>query len=799
MKIIDLGGIWEMEGHGLCVTGHIPGSVYSVLLENHILKDPYFAEGDDEALEYMESDYTFSRRFNIQAPPGCRVLLRCEGLDTLCDILLNGHAVASTRNMHRTYEFDVTELLQSGENSLAVVCHAPNPYFKKMAAEESLYTSQDPLVGFAHLRKAFCMSGWDWGPRLPDAGIFRPISLLVEDSPRIRELRVVQRHENGRVWLTPLVTVEPAGTPVSLTLEAPDGSLYPMADAEEFEVPCPSLWWPNGFGAQPLYRVTARVSDTSGAADERSLRIGLRTLRLIRERDRFGESFCHEVNGVRIFAMGADYIPEDNLLSRITPERTRSLLTLCRDCNFNTVRVWGGGVYPSDDFYDCCDELGLLVFQDCMMACAEVPGREDYSDEFCAEVRDNLLRIRHHACLAVLSGNNEMEEMLVQCSEESKSRYLRLFEDRLPALVQTLCPELPYIPSSPTTCGHFIAPQDENYGDAHYWTVWHGGVPFTEYRQHYFRYLSEFGFESFPSEKTVNSFTSPEERNIFSRKMELHQRCRGGNRKILTYLADTYLYPTDFGVLLYASQLLQADAIRYGVEHLRRNRGRCMGALYWQLNDIWPVASWASVDYFGRPKALQYAAKRFFAPIMISCAETGETDTRPYCVMESGYYGYETKAALNVTNETTEPLHAEVIWSLRRADGSILSEGSVPVSVAPLSSLWLPELDFRKTDVRHNYLSYALVREGEVLSRGSVLFTAPKHFCFVDPHLHAEIEGDTIVVSADAYARAVEIDSPDSDLILEDNYFDMDGGERRVRILQGTPRMLRLRSVYDIR
>lgn len=206
--------------------------------------------------------------------------------------------------------------------------------------------------------------------------------------------------------------------------------------------------------------------------------------------------------------------------------------------------------------------------------------------------------------------------------------YLRIFEGALPAIVQELCPDIPYIPSSPTTCGHFIDPNNENYGDCHFWEVWHGGLPFSDYRNHYFRYLSEFGFEAFPSEKTVCAFTAPEDRNIFSRVMEMHQCCVGGNKRILTYLADTFLYPNDFGTLLYLSGLSQATAIRYGVEHLRRHRGRCMGALYWQINDIWPTASWASIDYYGRFKPLQYAAKRFFSPILISCCETGEHTTR---------------------------------------------------------------------------------------------------------------------------------------------------------------------------
>jgi len=311
--------------------------------------------------------------------------------------------------------------------------------------------------------------------------------------------------------------------------------------------------------------------------------------------------------------------------------------------------------------------------------------------------------------------------------------------------------------------------------------------------------LSEFGFESFPCEKTVNSFTLPEDRNIFSRIMEMHQRCKGANKKILTYLADTFQYPRDFGTMLYASQLLQAEAIRYGVEHLRRNRGRCMGALYWQLNDIWPVASWASIDYFGRYKALQYVAKRFFSPVMISCEEIGETHTRPFVIMQPDFFDYSTQARLAVTNETTAEVRGTVHWELRSRDSAVLQSGAQEVTVPALSSLWLENMDFNKTDVENNYLSFRFVVDGAAVSEGTALFTVPKHFNFADPRLRYEISGDTVTVHAEAFAKYVEIYSPDSDFILSDNYFDMNAGSKTVKILEGTPGTIQLRSVYDIR
>ena len=799
MIITNLNGIWHMEGGNFSCDGTIPGSVYSFLMANGLMQDPHYRDRDWEYCKLLENEFTFTRSFTYKKMTDAPVLLCCEGLDTLCDLYLNGIHVAYTDNMHRSYEFDVTSLLTDGENRLKLLFHSPNLYVKEKQREEYVAcANSECLDGYSHLRKALCMMGWDWGPRLPDAGIWKDIYLLEMNSDRLADVHILQEHNKGEVYLTAQVTSERGSGEIQVTLADPSGVQIDLPVNRRVHIEAPKLWWPHGFGEQNLYTVKTRLLENGTVVDEKALRIGLREMKLVREKDKYGESFCHEVNGVRIFAMGADYIPEDNVLARITPERTRKLLEKCVMCNFNAIRVWGGGFYPHDYFFDICDELGLLVFEDMMFACMMIPTDPAMHENMAQEVRQNLIRMRHHACIAVISGNNEIEEEIVP-EPQFRASYLRVFEDIFPDIMQEICPYIPYVPSSPSTCGHFIDPQNENYGDSHYWRVWHAGEPFAGYRDHYFRYLSEFGFESFPSEKTMNAVTAPEDRNIFSRVMELHQRCRGGNRTILRYLADTFLYPTEFGTLLFASQLLQAEAIRYAAEHLRRHRGRCMGVMYWQLNDIWPVASWASIDYYGRFKALQYVAKRFYAPVMISCHEIGETTTRPYVICEPELMDYSTQAQLCVANETTAAVTGRVSWQLRTAAGKVLEEGSQTVTVPALSSLWLDNMDFHKTDVEHNYMSFSFAVDGEVMSEGSVLFTAPKHFLFEDPQLRCEVSGDEITVNANAYAKYVEIDSPDSDFILSDNYFDMDPGKKTVKILEGTPKTIRLRSVFDIR
>jgi len=793
-----------MRGNGFDCTGTIPGSMYSFLLNNNLIEDPYYRDNEYKALELSHHDYTFERKFDFEKT-GDEVVLRFEGLDTFCDIYLNGKKVGQSDNMHVTYEFDVTDVLKNGENTLTVECHQTLDYIREKSEELDLYFGgRHTLRGFAYIRKAHCMYGWDWGPFLPDMGIWRPVSLIVKDSARITELHITQRHEKCKVYITPNVkTDKEANTRVTLT--APNGKSVVIKANEEHEVESPELWWPHGLGAQPLYTVTAEVVNGTKILDTCTKRIGLRSLKLIRKKDKWGESFAHECNGIQFFAMGADYVPEDNIISRCNRARSEVLLKRCVDANFNAIRVWGGGYYPDDYFFDICDELGLVVFFDMAFACTLYFPDEKMMESIKVEVRQNLERLRHHPSIAIVCGNNEVEGCHAGSSERMAQkalveRNIELFEDVIASIANDVCPEIPYIHTSPVTAGRFIDPNNENFGDSHYWEVWHSGKPFTEYRNHHFRYLSEFGFQSFPCEKTVNQFTLPEDRNVFSRVMEQHQRNTAANGKIVSYISDTFLYPTDFGTLLYTSQLLQAEAMRYGVEHLRRERGRCMGTLYWQLNDIWPVASWASIDYYGRLKALHYYAKRFYSPVLISCRETGEKTTRPYVILEPGLYDYETKAELTITNDTLSEFVGTVRSYLRDSYGTILESFEEKVKVAPLSALPLCERDFNKTDVSSNYYSYELVdNSGSIVSSGTVLFTAPKHFNFKNPELEAELEGDEIVIRAKAYAKSIEIYSDETDFILSDNFFDMNAGEVRVKVLEGEAKNIKLRSVYNIR
>ena len=812
---VNLGGAWRMReaDSETWHSAHVPGSVYADLMADGTMPDPFWRENELDAFERMKKDYVYQRAFTVTEAQlaHAHVELVCEGLDTLAHVSLNGHEIAFADNMHITWVWDVKEQLHTGENTLEIRFDSPIRYCAKKAEEAPGWESSDATPGFRHLRKAHCMFGWDWGPRLPDAGIWRPIFLRTWDAARLENALMLQAHHDGVVDVT--IRPEIAGESAwSAEITAPDGEvmIIPKTTAAEQVVTIqnPQLWWPNGLGKQPLYRVTVRLA----AGDTRTWRIGLRTMTVSREKDEWGEEFCHVVNGVKVFAMGADYIPEDNILARVTPERTRRLLEGCKAANFNAIRVWGGGYYPDDAFYDICDELGLLVWQDLMYACAFYDLTPDFERSIRVETHQNVARLRHHASLALICGNNEMEMFMAGANSALINHrtwefvptyphhitdYVKMFEYILPAIVKETAPQTYWWPASPSSGGNFDAPNDENRGDNHYWDVWHGEKPFTEYRKFFFRYASEFGFQSFPCLKSVEQFTLPDDRNIFSRVMERHQRNQAANGKILSYLSQTFRYPNSFDDLLYASQLMQAEAIRYGVEHWRRNRGRCMGAIIWQLNDIWPVASWASIDYYGRWKALHYAAKRFFAPVMVSAEEEGELSQNPK-INEYHPAPLEKSFRLNVCNETLRDVTGEVVWALRTPDGAIVRQNQQTLTIPAMSAKWLDKVDCADASLTGHYVSFAFVVDDVALSEGTCIFCAPKHFEFVDPRLTVETRGDTLVVTSHAYAKQVWLESEDADLLLDDNAFDMNPGTKVVRVLRGTAEKVRGRSVWDL-
>ena len=812
---ITQGWTLQVQGEKERIPAQVPGSVYYDLLRMGRMEDPFWRDNEDEALKWMEKDFIYETRFTPESGlfDTDEIRLCFDGLDTIADIYLNGCLLVRADNMHRAWAYSVTGMLLRGENSLRIYFHSPVKYIRERYAECVTMGSEHCMDGFPQIRKAHCMFGWDWGPRLPDAGIWKNVFLQGVEKGRLESVYVAQEHEEQKVTLYIRTEIASAGETQEdrakaqglsyrVTVTDPQGNVRTEEDSPEcLVITQPLLWWPNGYGEQNLYGICVQLIDGSREVDRWEKRIGLRTMTVHREKDVYGESFAHEVNGVQIFAMGADYIPEDNIFGRITGERTRKLLEQCRAANFNCIRVWGGGFYPHDDFYDACDELGLVVWQDLMFACAVYELTEDFDKNIRAEIRDNVRRLRHHASLGLWCGNNEME-MFVDEGQwvntlKQKADYVKMYEYIIPQVLKEEDPQTFYWPASPSSGGSFDAPNDPDRGDVHYWEVWHGDKPFSEYRKYYFRYASEFGFQSFPCLKTVEAFTLPEDRNIFSYVMDKHQRNDAANGKIMKYLYQTFLYPTDFDTLLYASQLLQGEAIKYGVEHFRRNRGRCMGAVYWQLNDCWPVASWSSIDYYGRWKALHYYAKRFFAPILLSCREEGMMTQNTN--VNAQPFQMEKSVTFNVSNETPEDKVVRVVWAVRDRFGGILQKEETELSVPALSSVWMEKRELPDMKIREEYISYDLFEDDRWVSGSTVILTLPRFFRYEDPQLTVESGDGEVIVRAKAYAKSVEIRNRNEDLVLEDNYFDMNAGERRVKVVCGEMEDLTVRSVFDIR
>ncbi|MDG5471535.1 glycoside hydrolase family 2 protein [Jeotgalibacillus sp. ET6] len=814
---IKLNGSWEMKtkGEEKIIEAVVPGSVMNDLLQAKQIDDPFFRDHEDQAYDIAAKDYVYSMKFTVSSDllGYDRVLVRFEGLDTLTEIHLNGYEVAQTDNMHRIYEFDVKDFLVEGQNTLRVTLFSPIQFIAEKHAQQPLNGVEHAIEGYQSIRKAHSMFGWDWGPKIPDQGIWRDVSLLGFNEARIEDVYVQQHHSSCRVKLDVKVSTEKwksGDMGMEVSILSPQGTVWhehvktdQTQETISFTIENPDLWWPNGYGNQPLYRVKTELKKDGRTVDAKEMTIGLRTIEVKHEPDQWGESFAFRVNGLSLFAMGANYIPEDSLLPRTNAKRTEKLIRDCTEANFNMIRVWGGGHYPDDYFYDLCDQYGLIVWQDFMFACSVYDITKEFEHTIKWEAVDTIKRIRHHASLGMWCGNNEVEEAWEHWGwpERSKyrSHYIKLFEGLLPDLVEQLDPQTFYWSSSPSSGGSFDQPKNPDVGDVHYWEVWHGLKPFTEYRKYHFRFCSEFGFQSFPSLKTVKTYTLPEDRNVFSYVMEKHQKNDGANGKILSYLADTFLYPKDFDFLLYTSQLLQGEAIKYGVEHWRRNRGRCMGSLYWQLNDCWPVASWSSVDYYGRWKALHYFAKRFYAPVLLSLKEEG------------------TGVELHVTNDTLQDVTAEIEWKLRTNSSEILKQGKMKKDIPSLSAVMCEALSFageleKKAKTRETYLEAVLFLDGKQTASSTVLFTKPKHFAFLDPGLKFSVEEKEdhlhLIVSSSAFAKYTELDLNDADCTFSDNYFDISAGSPVFLTVQKDSlsiplsleqfkNQLKIRSIYD--
>lgn len=804
MHTLNLNGTWQLKKAGaenvdLCKV-EVPGTVLSGLLTAGKIEDPFYRTNEDQTRALFWDDYMFERTFSVSKKllEEEQINLVCEGLDTLADITINDKALASTDNMHRTWTFSVKEYLQEGENTIRIVFRSVLKYIEAYEYEENKevkYVPSGGMKGNHLLRKAHSMFGWDWGPQTIDAGIFRDISLQAYSHARIEDVRIRQEHGEAVVVKTEVmlsgnvkdmqkycVRVHISEHNVANVEKTRQEWKKPVtAEAVvdgEFPIEQPKLWWPNGYGEQPLYDVIVELLDEQDQVLETVCkRIGLRTLTISQEKDEWGSEFAFCVNGLKIFTRGGNYIPDDCLYTRISREKQEYILESCKRAHFNCVRVWGGGYYPSDEFYDMCDEKGLIVWQDLMYACNVYDVTDAFAENCRQETLDNVKRLRHHASLGMWCGNNEIEsawDHWGDFQEETpylRADYIKLFEDVLPKAVAEADGETFYWRSSPSSGGCFDDPDNENRGDNHYWDVWHGQKPFTDYQKYYFRFCSEFGFQSFPCMKTIESFTEEKDRNIFSRVMENHQKNDAANGKILYYLSENFQYPADLEHLSYVSQVLQAIAIKYGVDHWRRNRGRCMGTLYWQINDDWPVASWSSIDYFGRWKALHYLAQKFYAPLVVSMK------------LE------ENACQVYLSNEQREAQNYEVTFYVKDMKGRVVQSYQTEGSIAAFSAGSIQTIDLVPfLDRQYEVFLEAVVHTKDGLCLSDVETMVPyKYLELESPNIRIDVreEADAFVITlqSDCFTPFVAIDFTQTDAILEENFFHLtDDRPKEIRV-----------------
>lgn len=776
-----------------------PCDMYSVLLSHSLIDDPYYGTNEEKVTALSRQDCTFYSEFSLSEAELSRekIELLFHGLDTICDIFLNGELLGSVKNMHRAYEYDIKSLAKE-KNELRLEFKSPMEYFYKMEKEHHLYTNWDTVQGAAHLRKAFYMSGWDWAPKLPNMGIFRDVEIVAYDTDKLGDIIINQRHENGQVTLEIDASSKHSADGVSIICEIDSQKITLEGGKGEIIIENPKLWWPNGLGEQNLYTAHFSLCYGGKVIDQREMTIGLRTIKLCRDKDEDGEEFCFKVNGIKIFAMGANFVPIDSLPSRESNERLEKLIQGCIFANFNCVRVWGGAYYPRDYFYELCDKYGLIVWQDFMVACCNVWMTPEFEDEFRAEAIYNVKRIRHHACLGILCGNNEMEEAICSwpCADGNdplvRSDYLKLYEDVLPKVCAEHAPFIAYTPSSPTSGGGFEDPQNYTRGDVHFWHVWNGNCEFDEYRKHKFRFCSEYGFESLPCMKTVEAFCPPDEQNVLSYTMESHQKHWHGNPKLIKYLVERYQLPTTMKATVYGTQLNQACAIKYGVEHFRRCRGYTMGSIYWQLNDCWPVASWSSIDYYGRFKALHYYAKRFYAPISL------------------GLFNEDGQITINIASESPKAFVGTLKYGVRKNDLSVVYERERKIEIAPFSTNdveCVSNSDFNSH--RDAYFYAELYDEnGNLVSKNTELGTGPKHFKLLKPTVKTDVRvaegGAYISLSSDVFVKDLEISFENYDFEISDNYFDLATEQSYSVFVKSSlskeelEKEIRLFSVYDM-
>ena len=808
---------------------HVPGSVQTDLLAAGLIGDPYYRDNEASLQWIGLADWQYRLTVQVDAATLQRdhAELVFDGLDTFADVSINGRSLLSADNMFRRWRVPVKGVLHAGANELLVTVHSPIARLQPWLAKQSYALPGEFDSAFGdepvgrqssnYVHKANYQYGWDWGPRYVTVGIWQPVRLESWDALRLADFHIAQAKVDAAAAQLQAqfeIQADRAGrAQVQVEWTAPDGATHRAAQDvtltkgdNRLQLPIrieqPQRWWPTGYGPRNLYHFHAEVMQDGQVVADAQRDTGLRSVELRRDKDAWGRGFEFMVNGVPIFAKGANFVPMDSFPERVTPARIQQLLQSAHDANMNMLRVWGGGYYQDDAFYAEADRLGLMIWQEFMFGGAVPPYDQAFRDNTQVEAVEQVKRLRDHPSIVLWCGNNEVQTGWESWSDRKKFAHdigpaeqarveqgmRTLFGDTLRKVVKDYAPDVPYWASSPSTDFEGPANQLTN-GDYHSWNVWSGSAPIEQYLKDTPRFQSEYGLQSFPVMATIDAFTQPKDRSAETTVMRAHQKFDkgNGNQRLLFYIRKYYGEPKDFESFVYLSQVMQAEGIELAAEHLRSVRPQSMGSLYWQLNDVWPGASWASVDYFGRWKALQFHARRFYAPLRVAA------------IRQDG------RSQVFLVSDRTAPLSAQLRTRVLDFDGRVLSDRSSDVQVPALASTRAADLAdaelLHGADPRRSVAVFELIDHGQVLSRHTLYFDQARTLALPEPGLHAELsaDGHSLTVSAQRLAREVWVDFGALDVQLSDNAFDLLPGEHVTLSLSSSVGVDALRQALQLR
>ncbi|MDI3478250.1 MAG: beta-mannosidase [Thermoanaerobacterium sp.] len=804
-KRFSLNGPWKFReaSDNEWNDGKVPGCVQLDLLAQNRISDPFYRMNEVECHKLEEKEWVYRKEFDFDLSEEFdEIKLVFEGIDTIADIYLNGEFLGRAENMFISHEFDVTDLISEKDNVLEVYFHSSTKVMRTLENNSPIRLESSFETARPYIRKAQYAYGWDWGPRLAQVGLWKDVYIsVVKDAVIKNPFFYTEKLQKDAAFVRINASAS-SFTDLDLIAEVTvsyDGEVcgrktvpvvYGGIDAY-LKIDNPKLWYPNGIGSQPLYNINIKLLIGEDVIDELNFKSGIRVVRLIREKDSIGESFIFEINGIKVFAKGADWIPADNFLSRITKDDYYKFIRLAKDANMNMLRVWGGGIYEDEAFYDACDEMGIMVWQDFMYACAQYPDQFDWFQQMAAEeAEDVLLRLRNHPSIVLWCGNNENNTGFYSWWGNGDPKYLGnyIYKEILPQICAKYDPSRPYWVSSPYGG---VDPNSESEGDRHQWNVWSGWADVKAYLADKSRFVSEFGFQSMPDWKTVLSYTKEDDRYILSPVMISHNKQIDGMERLIRYMVSELGFPKDFKSFVYLTQFNQAEAIKKGVEHWRACKFMTAGTLYWQFNDCWPVASWSCIDYYKRKKALYYYSYRFYADVL------------PYIAQESdGVAIYGISDLLH-----DEEAHIKILcYSLdgkkiseREINAKLISNDVVKIahySVDELGIGYSPRI--MPVDASHctlpverngnllNSVIYVKMTVGNSTYENYIVFDKFRNLNLRKPSIKCSIEGNKIILSSDVPAFGVFVET-ENDVDIKDNCLNMIPGEKYILECSGEP------------